>query len=55
MTTTMELGPQGGEAMLEASLRAGLADMDAGRVKRVAEVLDRLEAEYLAMAEAKGE
>lgn len=41
-------------AALDASIRRGLADSAAGRVKPAAEVFDRLEAKYRAMAEAKG-
>jgi antitoxin ParD1/3/4 len=42
-------------AALDASIRRGLADSEAGRVKPAAEVFDRLEAKYRAMAEAKSE
>lgn len=42
-------------AALDASIRRGLADSEAGRVKPAAEVFDRLEAKYRAMAEAKGQ
>lgn len=42
-------------AALDASIQRGLADADAGRVKPAAEVFDRLEAKYRAMAEAKGQ
>lgn len=41
-------------ASLEAALARGIADADAGRVKPAAEVFDRLEAKYRAMADAKG-
>jgi antitoxin ParD1/3/4 len=41
-------------AALDASIARGIADADAGRVKPAAEVFDRLEAKYRAMAEAKG-
>jgi antitoxin ParD1/3/4 len=40
-------------AALDAALARGLADADAGRVNPAAEVFDRLEAKYQAMAEAK--
>lgn len=40
-------------AALDASIRRGIADIDAGRVKPAAEVFDRLEAKYKAMAKAK--
>ncbi len=43
------------EAALDAALARGMADVDAGRVKPIDEVFDRLEAKYRAMAEAKGE
>lgn len=43
------------EAMLDAALRAGLADVDAGRVKPIGEVFDRLEAKFRAKAEARDE
>jgi len=39
-------------ADLDASIARGIADADAGRVKPAAEVFDRLEAKYRAMAEA---
>lgn len=42
-------------AVLDASIARGIADADAGRVKPVATVFDRLEAKYAAMAKAKGE
>lgn len=42
-------------AALDAAIARGVADADAGRVKPAAEVFDRLEAKYLAMAEAKGQ
>jgi len=42
-------------ASLDAAIARGVADADAGRVKPAAEVFDRLEAKYLAMAEAKGQ
>ncbi len=38
-------------AALDASLARGLADADVGRVKPAAEVFDRLEAKYRAMAD----
>jgi antitoxin ParD1/3/4 len=41
-------------ADLDAAIAHGIADADAGRVKPAAEVFDRLEAKYRAMAEAKG-
>jgi antitoxin ParD1/3/4 len=41
-------------ADLDASIARGIADADAGRVKPAAEVFDRLEAKYRAMAAAKG-
>ena len=37
-------------AALDASIARGLADTDAGRTKPAAEVFDRLEAKYRAMA-----
>jgi antitoxin ParD1/3/4 len=37
-------------ADLDAALERGIADADAGRVKPEAEVFDRLEAKYRAMA-----
>jgi len=40
-------------AVLDASIARGIADADAGRVKPAAQVFDRLEAKYRAMAEAK--
>lgn len=40
-------------AALDAALARGVADADAGRVKPLDEVFDRLEAKYRAMAEAK--
>lgn len=40
-------------AALDASIRHGLADAEAGRVKPAGEVFDRLEAKYRAMADAK--
>lgn len=43
------------EALLDAALRAGLADVEAGRTKPADEVFDRLEAKYRAMAGARGE
>jgi antitoxin ParD1/3/4 len=39
---------------LDASIARGVTDADAGRVRPPAEVFDRLEAKYRAMAEAKG-
>jgi antitoxin ParD1/3/4 len=41
-------------AVLDASIARGLADADAGQIKPVTQVFDRLEAKYQAMAEAKG-
>ncbi len=38
------------KAALDASIARGLADADAGRTKPAAEVFDRLEAKYAAMA-----
>jgi antitoxin ParD1/3/4 len=38
---------------LDAAIARGIADADAGRVKPAAEVFDRLEAKYRAMAQAK--
>jgi antitoxin ParD1/3/4 len=40
-------------SVLDASIARGIADADAGRVKPAAQVFDRLEAKYRAMAEAK--
>ncbi|TIT65546.1 MAG: type II toxin-antitoxin system ParD family antitoxin [Mesorhizobium sp.] len=40
-------------AALDAALAKGLSDADAGRVKAVDEVFDRLEAKYKAMAAKK--
>jgi antitoxin ParD1/3/4 len=40
-------------AALDASIRRGLADAEAGRVKPAEVVFDRLEAKYRAMADAK--
>ncbi|RUW44756.1 type II toxin-antitoxin system ParD family antitoxin [Mesorhizobium sp. M8A.F.Ca.ET.021.01.1.1] len=40
-------------AALDAALSKGLSDADAGRVKAVDEVFDRLEAKYKAMAAKK--
>jgi antitoxin ParD1/3/4 len=42
-------------AALDASIRRGLGDAEAGRVKPAAEAFDRLEAKYRAMADAKGQ
>lgn len=42
-------------AALDASIQRGLGDSAAGRVKPAAEVFDRLEAKYRAMAGAKGQ
>ena len=42
-------------AALDAAIERGIADADAGRVTPAAEVFDRLEAKYKAMAEAKGQ
>jgi len=41
-------------AALDAVIAQGLADAEAGRIKPVAEVFDRLEAKYKAMAKARG-
>jgi antitoxin ParD1/3/4 len=41
-------------AALDAAIARGIADADAGRVKPVDEVFDRLKAKYQAMAKAKG-
>lgn len=41
-------------AALDASIARGLADADAGRTKPAAEVFDRLEAKYRAMANDEG-
>jgi antitoxin ParD1/3/4 len=41
-------------ADLDAAIARSVADTDAGRVKPAAEVLDRLEAKYGAMAQATG-
>jgi antitoxin ParD1/3/4 len=41
-------------AALDAAIARGVADAEAGRVKPLDEVFDRLEAKYLAMAKAKG-
>jgi antitoxin ParD1/3/4 len=41
-------------ADLDASIARGLADIEAGLGKPAAEVFDRLEAKYRAMAETKG-
>jgi antitoxin ParD1/3/4 len=40
---------------LDAAIARGIADADAGRVKPLDEVFDRLEAKYRALARAKGE
>ena len=40
-------------AALDAAIARGVADADAGRVKPMAEVFDRLEAKYRALADAK--
>lgn len=40
-------------AALDAALAKGIADADAGRMKPAEEVFDRLEAKYLAQAQAK--
>ena len=40
-------------AVLDEAIMSGLASLDAGRGKPAAEVFDRLEAKYRAMAEAK--
>lgn len=42
-------------AALDASIRRGLGDSAAGRIKPATEVFDRLEAKYRAMADAKGQ
>lgn len=39
---------------LDASIARGVANADAGRVKPAAQVFDRLEAKYRAIAEAGG-
>jgi antitoxin ParD1/3/4 len=39
---------------LDAAIARGIADADAGRVKPIAAVFDRLEAKYAALAGAKG-
>ena len=39
---------------LDASIAQGVADVNAGRVKPAAQVFDRLEVKYRAMAEARG-
>jgi antitoxin ParD1/3/4 len=41
-------------ATLDAAIARGLADADAGRVKPVSEVFDRLEAKYRTQMESKG-
>jgi antitoxin ParD1/3/4 len=41
-------------ADLDAAITRGIAAADAGRVRPAAEVFDRLEAKYRAMAQAKG-
>jgi antitoxin ParD1/3/4 len=40
-------------AALDAAIARGIADADAGRVKPAAEVFERLEAKYRAVARAK--
>ena len=40
-------------AALDAAIARGLADADAGRVKPIDQVFDRLEAKYRALAKAK--
>jgi antitoxin ParD1/3/4 len=40
---------------LNAALASGIADADAGRVKSVSTVFDRLTAKYESLARAKGE
>ncbi|TPL78274.1 type II toxin-antitoxin system ParD family antitoxin [Mesorhizobium sp. B2-4-3] len=40
-------------ATLDAALARGIADADAGRVKPAADVFDRLESKYKAMAEKR--
>jgi antitoxin ParD1/3/4 len=42
-------------AALDAAIARGIADANAGRVKPAAEVFDRLEAKYRAVADAKGQ
>ncbi len=37
-------------AMLDAAIAQGLADVNAGRVKSIDEVIDRLDAKYRALA-----
>jgi antitoxin ParD1/3/4 len=39
---------------LDAAIARGIADAEAGRVKPVGQVINRLEAKYRAMAQAKG-
>jgi antitoxin ParD1/3/4 len=39
---------------LDAAITRGIADAEAGRVKPVGQVFNRLEAKYRAMAQAKG-
>jgi antitoxin ParD1/3/4 len=41
-------------AGLDAAIARGIASADAGRIKPAAEVFDRLEAKYRAMAQARG-
>lgn len=41
-------------AALDASISRGLADADAGRVRPIEEVADRLKAKYRQMAEERG-
>jgi len=41
-------------ADLDAAIARGIADADAGRVKPAAEVFDRLEAKYRAIAQTRG-
>jgi antitoxin ParD1/3/4 len=40
-------------ATLDAAIARGIADAEAGRVKPVGQVFDRLEAKYRALAQAK--
>ena len=42
-------------ATLDAAIARGLADADAGRVRPVSEVFDRLEAKYRAQADARAQ
>lgn len=42
-------------AALDAAIHRGIADAEAGRVRPIDEVFDRLEARYRAMAKSKGQ